>query len=91
MLVFTNSSRVWRSNSKGDYWIYDLATKKLKKIGARFPASSLMFAKFSNDNRYVAYVQGFNIYVEDFETGDDQAAYFGWNQYYDQWHVRLGL
>ena len=69
VLVFTNSSRVWRSNSKGDYWIYDLTTKKLKKIGAKFPSSSLMFAKFSNDNRYVAYVYGFNIYTEDFETG----------------------
>jgi dipeptidyl-peptidase-4 len=70
VLVFTNSSRVWRSNSKGDYWIYDLATKRLKKIGARFPSSSLMFAKFSNDNRFVAFVQGFNIYVEDFQTGE---------------------
>jgi dipeptidyl-peptidase-4 len=69
VLVFTNSSRVWRSNSKGDYWIYDLATKKLKKIGAKFPSSSLMFAGFSNDNRYVVYVHGFNIYTEDFETG----------------------
>jgi len=69
VLVFTNSSRVWRSNSKGDYWIYDLVTKKLKKIGARFPSSSLMFAKFSNDNHYVAYVYGFNIFTEDFETG----------------------
>ena len=70
VLIFTNSSRVWRSNSKGDYWIYDLLTKKLKKIGARFPSSSLMFAKFSNDNRFVAYVQKFNIYVENFQTGD---------------------
>jgi dipeptidyl-peptidase-4 len=69
VLVFTNSSRVWRSNSKGDYWIYDLNTKKLKKIGAKFPSSSLMFAKFSNDNRYVAYVYGFNIYLEDFASG----------------------
>jgi len=69
LLVFTNSSRVWRSNSKGDYWIYDLETKKLKKIGAKFPSSSLMFAKFSNDNRYVAYVYGFNIYTEDFKNG----------------------
>jgi len=70
LLVFTNSSRVWRSNSKGDYWIYDLSTKKLKKIGAKFRSSSLMFAKFSNDNRYIAYVHGFNLYVEDFQSGE---------------------
>ena len=70
VLVFTNSSRVWRTNSKGDYWVYDFTTKQLKQIGSTFPASSLMFAKFSNDNRYVAYVQGFNIYKEDFTTGE---------------------
>ena len=29
-----------------------------------------MFAKFSKDNSYVAYVQGFNIYKENFETGE---------------------
>ncbi|MFI2743543.1 DPP IV N-terminal domain-containing protein [Zhouia sp. PK063] len=69
ILIFTNSSRVWRSNTKGDYWVYDFSTKKLQQIGTTFPASSLMFAKFSNDNLYVAYVQGFNIYKENFETG----------------------
>ena len=68
VLIFTNSSRVWRSNTKGDYWVYDKNTQALKQIGADFPSSSLMFAKFSDDNQYVAYVQGFNIYREDFST-----------------------
>ncbi|MEL4306715.1 S9 family peptidase [Joostella sp. CR20] len=69
VLIFTNSSRVWRSNTKGDYWVYDFTTKSLKQIGAKFPSSSLMFAKFSGDNKYVAYVQNFNLYKEDFNTG----------------------
>ncbi len=69
VLIFTNSSRVWRSNTKGDYWVYDLQTKNLKQLGADFPASSLMFAKFSSDNQFMAYVQGFNLYKEDFQTG----------------------
>ncbi len=70
VLIFNNSSRVWRSNTKGDFWVYDFNTKKLQQIGKKFPSSSLMFAKFSNDNLYVAYVQGFNIYKENFETGE---------------------
>lgn len=67
-LLFTNSSRVWRSNSKGDYWVYDLQLQTLKQLGTSFESSSLMFAKFSRDNRYVFYVQKFNIYQEDFST-----------------------
>ncbi|WP_205461855.1 S9 family peptidase [Mangrovibacterium lignilyticum] len=69
ILIFTNTKRVWRSNTKGDYWVFDLTTRKLKQLGAGFPASSLMFAKFSEDNRSVAYVVDFNLYVEDFTSG----------------------
>jgi dipeptidyl-peptidase 4 len=68
-LFFNNTSRVWRSFSKGDYWVYDFNTKKLKQLGTSFKSSSLMFAKFSADNKYIAYVQDFNIYKEDFSTG----------------------
>ena len=69
ILIFTNSSRVWRANTKGDYWVYDVDSKKLEQIGKSFPASSLMFAKFSDDNSKVGYVQGFNLYVEDLSSG----------------------
>ncbi len=68
-LIFTNTSRVWRTNTKGDYWVYDFSTNKLNQLGQSFPSSSLMFAKFSADNRYVAYVHDFNIYIEEFTTG----------------------
>lgn len=70
LLIFTNTSRVWRSNTKGDYWVYDLKSKQLRQIGREFPSSSLMFAKFSRDNNLVAYVQDFNIYIENFATGE---------------------
>ncbi len=79
ILIFTNSSRVWRSNTKGDYWVYDLDSKAIKQIGKKFTASSLMFAKFSMDNKYVAYVQRFNIYKEDFSTGEIQQLTFDGN------------
>ncbi len=70
VMIFTNSSRVWRSNTKGDFWVYDFDTNTLKQLGKDFPASSLMFAKFSEDNEFVAYVQDFNIYKENFKTGE---------------------
>jgi len=70
VLIFTNSSRVWRSNTKGDFWVYDFDTRELKQLGKDFPSSSLMFAKFSEDNQFVAYVHNFNIYKENFKTGE---------------------
>ncbi|WP_276391812.1 S9 family peptidase [Eudoraea chungangensis] len=70
VLIFTNTSRVWRLNTKGDYWVYDLSTKTLKQLGAALKTSSLMFAKFSFNNRFVYYVYNFNIYKEDYQTGE---------------------
>ena len=64
LLVFTNTRRVWRLNTRGDYWVLDLASKRLHQLGAGAPGSSLMFAKFSPDSSKVAYVRANNIYVE---------------------------
>ncbi|HEC44853.1 MAG TPA: S9 family peptidase [Bacteroides sp.] len=64
LLLFANTSRVWRTNSKGDYWILDLAGKELKQIGKFADPSNLKFAKFSPDGKKVAYVYYNNIYVE---------------------------
>lgn len=72
LLVFTNSARVWRLNTKGDYWVLDLKNKQLQKLGGKAPASTLMFAKFSPDGTRVAYVRQNNIYVETLKTGQIQ-------------------
>lgn len=69
VLVYTNSSRVWREKTKGDYWIFDLGSGKGRQVGKQHPASSLMFAKFAPDGRSVAYVSRHNIYLEDLSTG----------------------
>src|SRR5579863_3103013 len=65
LLVFTNSQTVWRQNTRGDYWVHNLTSGALHKLGGDAPASSLMFAKFSPDNTKVGYVRGNNVYVED--------------------------
>lgn len=70
LLLFTNTARVWRTNTKGDYWIYDMKNEKLKQIGTFADPSTLMFAKFSPDGEKVGYVVKNNIFVEDLETGE---------------------
>jgi len=69
VLLFTNSKTVWRQNTRGEYWVLDLASSALRKLGGDAPASSLMFAKFSPDNTKVGYVRGNNVYVEDLVSG----------------------
>jgi dipeptidyl-peptidase-4 len=69
LLIFTNSQTVWRQNTRGDYWVLNLASGALRKLGGDAPASSLMFAKFSPDNTKVGYVRGNNVYVEDLASG----------------------
>lgn len=73
VLIYTNSKKVWRYNTRGDYWLYNLSAKTLKKIGQKFNPSSLMFAKFSPNGKQVAYVQEHNIYVEDLATSTIKA------------------
>jgi len=69
VLIFTNSRRVWRQNTRGDYWVLDRRTGTLRKLGDGGPPASLMFAKFSPDGSKVAYVRLNNIYVEDLRSG----------------------
>ncbi|WP_407517158.1 S9 family peptidase [Elizabethkingia anophelis] len=65
LLLFANTQKVWRDNTRGDYWIFDKNSKKLTQLGKGLPTASLMFAKFSPDGKKVAYVSKHNIYIED--------------------------
>jgi dipeptidyl-peptidase 4 len=70
VLIFTNTKKVWRQNTRGDYWILNRETRALRKIGQDAPESSLMFAKFSPDGLSVAYVRDRNLYVEKAASGE---------------------
>ena len=70
ILIFNNTRRVWRYNTRGDYWVLDLKTGVLRQLGKNMPESSMMFAKFSPDASRVAYVSKNNLYVEDVKTGN---------------------
>jgi dipeptidyl-peptidase 4 len=64
LLIFTNSKRVWRQATRGDYWVLDLKTGTLNKLGGKAAPATLMFATFSPDGRRVAYVREHNLYVQ---------------------------
>lgn len=70
VLIFTNTVKVWRYNTMGDYWLYDILADKLTKLGKGLAAQSLMFAKFSPDEKSVGYVSEHNIYTEDISSGE---------------------
>jgi dipeptidyl-peptidase-4 len=70
VLIFSNSARVWRENTRGDFWVLDIQRRTLRKLGGPNAApSSLQFAKFSPDGRRVAYVREHDIYVESLDDG----------------------
>jgi len=65
LLIYTNSQRVWRQKTRGDYWVLDRTSRELRQLGGDAPAASLMFACFSPTSQQVAYVRERNIWVED--------------------------
>ncbi len=65
LLIFTNTVKVWRLNTRGEYWVLDIASNRITQLGKGRPAQSLMFAKFSPDAKKVAYVSEHNLFVED--------------------------
>ena len=69
LLIYTNSRRVWRSNSRGDYWVFDLEDRTLRRLGPTRDEAELMFAKFSPDSTRVAYVRRNDLFMEDLRTG----------------------
>ena len=68
LLIFTNTAKVWRYHTRGDYWILDVASNQLTQLGKGLPSQSLMFAKISPDGKNAAYVSEHNLYVEDLST-----------------------
>ena len=68
-LIFTNTARVWRYNTRGDYYLIDRATGQARQVGKGRPSQSLLYAKLSPNGRMVAYVSEHNLFVEDVATG----------------------
>jgi dipeptidyl-peptidase-4 len=70
LLIFTNTERVWRRNTRGDYWLFEIEGGAMQKLGGDRAESSMMFAKLSPDATRVAWVdfQEKDLYVQDLES-----------------------
>ncbi len=71
LLVFTNSIRVWRQNTKGTFYVWDFAAHRLLPVSAA--PGYQQFAKFSPDGRLVGFVRDHNLYVSDLASGVEKA------------------
>ncbi len=69
VLIYTNSVKVWRQNTRGDYWTFRRSTGKLVRLGGDTPPATLMFAKLSPDGSRIGYVHENNLFVEPVEGG----------------------
>jgi len=69
LLIFTNTHKVWRLNTRGDYWVLHRPSGRLWQLGGKGDPASLYFAKFSPDGTRAAYVRGNNVYVEELSSG----------------------
>ena len=67
LLLYTDSAPVWRFNTQGYYYVYEIETGKLTPISSRDKGYQL-FAKFSPDSKYVGFVRGRNLFIVDLET-----------------------
>jgi len=71
LLVFTDSRRVWRHNTRGEYYVLPLDGKQApRRLGGKQPKSTLMFAKFSPDSTRVGYVSQHDLFVEAVADGE---------------------
>ena len=71
ILLFHNSVRVWRQNTRGVYDVLDVATGRVTPLSTA--AGLQMFAKFSPDGRRVAFVRANNLFVTDLATHEEHA------------------
>src|SRR5688572_17683072 len=67
LLVYTNTQRVWRSNTKGQYYVWDVAGRTLTPVSSR--PGWQQFAKFSPDGTRVGFVRDNDLYVTDLASG----------------------
>ena len=73
-LVFADAERVWRLNTKGIYYTYDIGSGTLRPVSTA--TGMQMFAAFSPDARRVGFVRDNNIFVADPVAGTERQLTF---------------
>jgi len=65
VLFATGRERIYRRSSRADYYVYDIASKKLTKLS---PGGKQMYATFSPDGKRVAFARDNNMFCVDLAT-----------------------
>jgi dipeptidyl-peptidase-4 len=66
MLITTNIASIYRRSYSADFFIFDLATRKLTPLDENRPGANL--AEFSPDGNQVAYAHGNNLFIKNLKT-----------------------
>ena len=66
VLIATNQQSIYRRSFTAEYYIVDLASKKITKL---FEQGAQQLADFSPDGKKVAFVFANNIYIKDLQSG----------------------
>eukprot|EP01043_Picozoa_sp_COSAG02_P009322 COSAG02_NODE_314_length_24915_cov_18.575596_22_plen_526_part_00 len=71
LLIFTNTRKVWRTNTRGDYYWLDIGCPGVvTPVGALEHEEAVqMYAKFSPTGAHVGWVEHNNIWVQDLVSG----------------------
>ena len=70
LLVFTNAQKVWRNNTRGDYFVVDILNNGIaEKVAPGQDDACQMYAKFSPDGQWVGWVWHNNLWVQRLSSG----------------------
>ncbi len=75
VLIYTDSERVWRHNTKGFYYVYEVSSRTLRPIADREKGFQ-MFAKFSPEGRRVGFVRDRDLFVVDLDAMTERRLTF---------------
>ena len=70
LLIFTNSRRVWRTNARGEYWVYDIPGEKLTRLGPSQPPSSALYARLDPTGTRAVWVHNQNLFTQKLPGGE---------------------
>ncbi|WP_207425508.1 S9 family peptidase [Pedobacter sp. SYSU D00535] len=73
VLLAQDEEPIYRHSTKANYFVYDLATKKILPVSAKGKQS---FASFSPDATKVAFVRDNNLFIKDLAKGEEKQITF---------------
>jgi dipeptidyl-peptidase-4 len=69
VMIADEEEPIYRRSSKANYYIFDIATKKVTEVS---PNGKQLFATISPDGNKVAFVRDNNIYLKDLNTEEEE-------------------